>query len=184
VNCFEDERADLPGISTLCVSKTNQYLRIVETWAMLVQVASKSSIEPMFRDVLKTLRFILKVPDETAALLAGKAFVDRSGPRRASLSAISRPNGCPSLVRSVLVTLDPILTVWITMNTQTTEIQSFHFTCAGMIMQVFRTLIGCSINTTSHIEGWHSTLEVCTLKADKNLCLPQDSFLYASSSLA
>ena len=29
-----------------------------------------------------------------------------------------------------------------------------------MIMQVFRTLVGCSINTTSHVEGWHGTLKV------------------------
>jgi hypothetical protein len=29
-----------------------------------------------------------------------------------------------------------------------------------MICQVFRTLARCAINTTSHIEGWHSTLKV------------------------
>ena len=29
-----------------------------------------------------------------------------------------------------------------------------------MIMQIFRDIAGCPINTTSHIEGWHSTLKV------------------------
>lgn len=29
-----------------------------------------------------------------------------------------------------------------------------------MIMQIFRDIAGCAINTTSHIEGWHATLKV------------------------
>ena len=29
-----------------------------------------------------------------------------------------------------------------------------------MIMQCFRTRIGCAINTTSHAEGYHSSLKV------------------------
>ena len=33
-------------------------------------------------------------------------------------------------------------------------------TCADALVQIFWDLIGCPINTTSHIEGWHSTLKV------------------------
>ena len=43
---------------------------------MLLQVAHKASIEPMFRDILKIVRFNPNVPDEAAALLAGRAVVD------------------------------------------------------------------------------------------------------------
>jgi len=53
---------------------------------MLLQVANKANIKPMFRDILNILRFNPKVPDEAAALLAGKAFVDALCTRWASES--------------------------------------------------------------------------------------------------
>ena len=31
---------------------------------------------------------------------------------------------------------------------------------AGLVMQLFLDIQGCSINTLSHVEGWHSILKV------------------------
>ncbi|KAK9901081.1 hypothetical protein WJX75_002389 [Coccomyxa subellipsoidea] len=38
-----------------------------------------------------------------------------------------------------------------------------------MVMQLFRDIAGCPINTTSHIEGWHSTLKGTFLTEKRRL---------------
>ncbi len=41
---------------------------------------------------------------------------------------------------------------------------------AGRIVQIYRTIAGCTINTTSHIEGHHSSLKVGTFKCLLSEC--------------
>ena len=75
-------------------------------------------------------------------------------------------NHLPDHTRSVfadqvLQTLDKVLHLSSQVDqAKCKNLTEFLQLIAGMIMQVLRTLIGCSINTTSHIEGYHITLKV------------------------
>ena len=138
-----------------------QCLRLLR---FLVQVSNKGNVESLFMDLLKFMRHTVQDPrEEEAAIIAEgimstfcqkwaeekprfvEYFSTQWQPKIGNIphhAGSGNASGKPHRVRDAPTD------------------KSAFYNPAGLVMQLFRDIDGCSINTTSHVEGWHSTLKV------------------------
>ncbi|BDA47435.1 hypothetical protein COCOBI_10-2830 [Coccomyxa sp. Obi] len=132
---------DFKGVPLAFLVASHERVELIKEFleAVSAKVKDPVLVDAMFRDLLELMRYTKRGMDLTAARQA-----------------------CAELAEAFCMK-------WAAQDTFIQYFRTEWMPKLEMVVQLFRDIAGCPINTTSHIEGWHSTLKLTFLSGKRRL---------------